>query len=95
VVDFVQLATSATTSEHLDLAIEQVKIGDHAPFAGQSILEANLRQRFGVVIVGIQRRDGRMDFNPPPDALMQAGDQLIVMGRSDGLKQLESIAHSA
>ena len=93
VVDFVQLATSTTSSEHLDLAIEQVKIGTDAPFAGKSIVDANLRQRFGVVIVGIQRRDGRMDFNPAPDALMQAGDQLIVMGRSDGLKQLESMAH--
>jgi voltage-gated potassium channel len=72
-----------------------VKIGSDAPFAGKSIVDANLRQRFGVVIVGIQRTDGRMDFNPAPDALMQAGDQLIVMGRSDGLKQLESMAHGA
>jgi voltage-gated potassium channel len=95
VVDFVQLATSTTSSEHLDLAIEQVKIGSEAPFAGKSIVDANLRQRFGVVIVGIQRTDGRMDFNPAPDAVMQAGDQLIVMGRSDGLKQLESIAQGA
>ena len=95
VVDFVQLATSTTSSEHLDLAIEQVKIGSGAAFAGKSIVDANLRQRFGVVIVGIQRRDGKMDFNPAPDALMQAGDQLIVMGRSDGLKQLESMAQGA
>jgi voltage-gated potassium channel len=93
VVDFVQLAT--TTTEHLDLAIEQVKIGNEAPFAGQSIVDANLRQRFGVVIVGIQRTDGRMEFNPAPDAVMQAGDQLVVMGRSDGLKRLESMAHGA
>jgi voltage-gated potassium channel len=94
VVDFVQLATSTTAADggHLDLAIEQVKISRDAPFAGKSIVDANLRQQFGVVIVGIQRTDGRMDFNPAPDALMQAGDQLIVMGRSEGLKQLESIA---
>jgi len=95
VVDFVQLATSTTSSEQLDLAIEQVKIGSGASYAGKSIVDANLRQRFGVVIVGIQRRDGKMDFNPAPDALMQGGDQLIVMGRSDGLKQLESMAQGA
>jgi voltage-gated potassium channel len=95
VVDFVQLATSTTTGEHLDLSIEQVKIGGQAPFVGQSIVDANLRQRFGVVIVGIQRTDGRMDFNPPPEARIQAGDQLIVMGRSDGLKRLEAMAQGA
>jgi voltage-gated potassium channel len=97
VVDFVQLATSTTSAtsteqQHLDLAIEQVKIGRDAAFAGKSIIDANFRQRFGVVIVGIQRRDGRMEFNPAPDAVLQAGDQLVVMGRSDGLKQLESMA---
>jgi voltage-gated potassium channel len=92
VVDFVQLATS---TDHLDLAIEQVKIGAAAPFAGKSIIDANLRQRFGVVIVGIQRTGGRMEFNPAPDAVLQAGDQLVVMGHSDGLKQLESMAQGA
>jgi voltage-gated potassium channel len=93
VVDFVQLATS-TSAEHLDLAIEQVRIAPSAALVGQSIVGANLRQRFGVVIVGIQRATGKMEFNPPPDALMQAGDQIIVMGKPDNLKQLELIAQS-
>jgi voltage-gated potassium channel len=95
VVDFVQLATATGSTEQLDLAIEQVKIGSGAAFAGQSIVDANLRQRYGVVIVGIQRRDGRMEFNPAPDAVLQAGDQLVVMGRLDGLKQLESMAQGS
>ena len=68
VVDFVQLATS---SDNLDLNMEQVQIGDGASLAGRTILEANLRQRFGVVVVGIQRADGAMEFNPPPTASMQ------------------------
>jgi voltage-gated potassium channel len=92
VVEFVQLATSS--AEHLDLAIEQVRIARDASLVGQSILAANLRQRFGVVIVGIQRATGKMEFNPPPEALMQEGDHLIVMGRPDSLKQLELIAQS-
>ena len=65
VVDFVQLATS---SENLELNMEQVRIADGAPLSGRTLLDANLRQRFGVVVVGIQRADGRMEFNPAPDA---------------------------
>ncbi len=91
VVDFVQLASTTT----LDLAIEQVKIGTRAPFVGKSLIDANLRQRFGVVVVGIQRKGGQMEFNPPPDAVMYAEDQLVVMGKLDGLKQLEAMAASA
>ena len=64
VVDFVELATS---SENLELAMEQITIGAGSSLAGRSrMLEANLRQRFGVIVVGIQRADGRWSSIPSP-----------------------------
>jgi voltage-gated potassium channel len=89
VVDFVQLATS---SDNLDLNMEQVRIDRGASLAGRTIIEANLRQRFGVVVVGIQRADGRMEFNPAPDVAMEAGDYLVVLGKSESLRELEAVA---
>jgi voltage-gated potassium channel len=89
VVDFVQLATS---SDRLDLAMEQVRIEPSAPLAGQSFISANLRQRFGVVVVGVQRASGRMEFNPSPDVVMQPGDQLVVLGPPDNVKRIEMAA---
>ena len=35
-----------------------------------------------------------MEFNPPGDAVMQAGDQLVVLGRVDGLRELETAAQA-
>ena len=64
VVDFVELATS---TDNLDLAMEEITIAATSALAGQSILDANLRQRYGVIVVGIQRQDRRMEFNPEPD----------------------------
>jgi voltage-gated potassium channel len=87
VVDFVQLATS---SENMDLNLEQVHINDKSSLAGLSLVDAGLRQRFGVVVVGIRRADGRMDFNPEPETRMRAGDDLVVLGRAASLKELES-----
>jgi voltage-gated potassium channel len=92
VVDFMHLATS---SENLDLNMEQVRIEAGSPLVSRSILESNLRQRFGVVVVGIQRADGRMEFNPPPEIVMGAGDQLVVLGRSESLRELESACAGA
>jgi len=89
VVDFVQLATS---SENLELSMEQVQITQGASLANRTIVDANLRQRFGVVVVGIQHADGRMEFNPPPDAVMHAGDYLVVLGRTENLRELEAAA---
>ncbi len=89
VVDFVQLATS---SDNLDLNMEQVLIHEGAPLVGRTIVDANLRQRFGVVVIGIQRADGRMEFNPAPDVSMEAGDHLVVLGKSENLRELEGAA---
>jgi voltage-gated potassium channel len=89
VVDFVQLATS---SENLELAMEQVKLGATSELAGRTIVQANLRQRFHAIVVAIQRADGHMEFNPSPDAVMGAGDQLVVLGPPESLRELELIA---
>jgi voltage-gated potassium channel len=89
VVDFVELATSA---DSLDLAMEQITIGERSPLANKSILDANLRQRFGVIVVGIQRSDLRMAFNPEPDTMIGGGDRLVVLGRPESLRRLETEA---
>jgi voltage-gated potassium channel len=89
VVDFVQLATS---SENMDLNLEQVHITAGSPLAGRNLIEAGLRQRFGVVVVGIRRADGKMDFNPEPETNIRAGDDLVVLGRAGSLKELEAAA---
>jgi voltage-gated potassium channel len=89
VVDFVELATS---SENLELAMEEITVSAASTLASRSILEANLRQRFGVIVVAIQREDRRMEFNPEPDTGIRAGDKLVVLGRPHSLKRLESEA---
>lgn len=86
VVDFVELATS---SEHLELAMEEITITEQSSLANHSILAANLRQRFGVIVVAIQRKDRRMEFNPEPDSSIREGDTLVVLGRGESLKRLE------
>jgi voltage-gated potassium channel len=89
VVDFVQLATS---SDNMDLNLEQVHIAQGSPLAGKSLVDSGVRQRFGVVVVGIRRANGKMDFNPAPETTMSGGDDLVVLGRGDNLRELEAAA---
>jgi voltage-gated potassium channel len=86
VVDFVALATG---TDNLELSMEEVAIARGSALAEQTLLDANLRQRFGVIVVGIQRDNRHMEFNPPPDSTIHAGDKLVVLGRAASLKQLE------
>ena len=89
VVDFMRLATS---SERLDLAAEQIEVKTNSRFVGASIRDANLRQDFGVIVVAIKRAAGHMEFNPAPEAIIGANDQLVVLGHPDQLKALEAAA---
>ena len=89
VVDFFELATS---SDNLELAMEEITVAGNSGLARRSILDANLRQRFGVIVVGIQRSDLHMEFNPDPDMIIGGGDKLVVLGRPDSLKKLETEA---
>ena len=86
VVDFVQLATSAG---HLDLSMEQVHIRDNSALVGKTIVDAGIRQKFGVIVVAIKRGGGAMEFNPAPEAVLNAGDEMVVLGRPESVKELE------
>jgi voltage-gated potassium channel len=88
VVDFVQLATS---SGHLELSMEQVRVPPASPLVGKSLVESGIRQKFGVIIVAIKRADSAMAFNPPPDAVIRSGDELVVLGGADSVKALEEM----
>ena len=91
VVDFVELATS---SDSLELAMEEITVAARSSLVDRSIVEANLRQRFGAIVVAIQRGNQHMDFNPEPETAIRAGDKLVVLGRPDSLKRLETEAAS-
>jgi voltage-gated potassium channel len=86
VVDFVELATG---TDNLDLSMEEIAVTMGSPLEGRTLLDANLRQRFGVIVVGIQHADRRMEFNPSPESAIAGGDKLVVLGRADSLKGLE------
>ena len=59
--------------------------------AGKTIKEMQLRREVGVIVLAIRSSDGEMAFNPPPDAAVRGSDYLIVMGRPENLRALESL----
>jgi CPA2 family monovalent cation:H+ antiporter-2 len=58
--------------------VEEVSMPEGA-FAGQSLREAKIRERFGVTVVAVSRPDGVV-FNPAPETILRSGDVLRVFG---------------
>jgi voltage-gated potassium channel len=89
VVDFVEIATS---SDNLELSIEEIRIEEGSAIAGQTLSTAIPRDKVNVVVVGIQHAQGRMEFNPTANTVLQGGDHVIVLGSTASLKELERMA---
>jgi voltage-gated potassium channel len=89
VVDFVEIATS---SDNLELSIEEIRVEKGSELIGRPLSAAIPRNKMNVVVVGIQRAAGGMEFNPTADTVLNPHDHLIVLGSSATLKELERVA---
>ncbi len=65
-----------------------VKIKAPSRFVDKSIVQLDVRKRFGLNIVGIER-NGKMDINPSPDEIIQDGDILLVIGKKEDIERTQ------
>ncbi len=88
VVDFIDIATMGNK---LGLMMEEAKIGQSSGLIGQTIIESNLRQNFGVIVVAIKKSNGKMVFNPLPSEKFEKGDVIVVIGEKDEMLRMRLI----
>ncbi|PIE21964.1 MAG: hypothetical protein CSA62_14945 [Planctomycetota bacterium] len=87
VMDFVDLTIGR--SRH-SLRLDELTVGEDAPFAGKSLIDSALRQDYGLIVVAVRRPSGKMDFNPEGTTLLEAGDVLIALGEAEELDRLKA-----
>ena len=62
------------------------------PFAGRSLRDAAIRERFGVTVVAITRADGELLANPVPETLLHTGDRVRLFGLPDQIERFDAEA---
>lgn len=87
---FIDMALSSLSETNLE--IEECQVGNDSKLAGKTLEEADIRVRFGLIVLAIRHQDGQLEFNPDLGQSITAGDYLILMGNSQNLRQLESQA---
>lgn len=58
-----------------------------ASFVGQSISDCQLRQRFGVTLLAVER-DGNVSISPNADYIFAAADRIAVVGANEQINRL-------
>ena len=82
-------------AENLDLGFEQLEVMTGSVYAGRKLRFTNIRSELDVVIVAMRRKSGDMIFNPSGDAIIEAGDILIAIGKAESLAELSALARGA
>lgn len=82
-------------AENLDLGFEQLEVMPGSVYAGRKLRFTNIRSELDVVIVAMRRKSGDMIFNPSGDAIIEAGDLLIAIGKAESLAELSALARGA
>jgi voltage-gated potassium channel len=80
-----------STGQGRELRLEEVELEEASPLAGQSLRDARITDRTGVLILAMRSPDDAVVANPSSDTMLRAGARLVVMGTVD---QLEKLAQS-
>lgn len=87
VVSFLDVAT---TGADIDLRLEEAEIPADSRLVGQSLADARIPQRTGLIVLALRRGrgDGQPQYNPGPETQLESGDVMIVLGRPEQVRQL-------
>jgi len=88
VTDFLDLAMQG---KHIDLQMEELEISPGSWLVGKDMLHSEIRPRFNLIVIAIQKPDGSMIFNPQSDTVIEVRDTLVVVGNRNDLDALEEI----
>ncbi len=86
-----QFLDGATKNVGLDVGLEQLRVSEGSEIASKSLKQVQLRRDLGVIVLAIRKAHGEMLFNPPAEAVLEAGDFLIVMGEHQNVRKLETL----
>ena len=88
VIHFLEMAFA---DEETDINFEELPVTGDCKLINTSLMDSKIRQNLDVLIIAIKKSDGRMEFNPKPDSLIEKGDTIITVGQQANLKALECL----
>lgn len=85
VTDFIDQSLLGSSVE---LELAEVVIDPSSELAGKTLAGAEVRKRFGIIVVALKRGD-RAIFNPGADERIEGGDVLVALGPLSAIERVE------
>ncbi len=72
-------------SEERCLRIHELPITEDSEMIGRTLAESGLKDKYGLLVLGLRDKTGELEFNPSPTEMIQPGMVLVVMGDVDSI----------
>jgi CPA2 family monovalent cation:H+ antiporter-2 len=91
--EFIEVAPAAEIEETTEASysLQPVSIAADSPFVGRTIRETDVRERARGLVVGVERQ-GKRILNPSADFRILTGDLLWIVGETEKIRALETLA---
>ncbi len=73
------------------LRFDDVEVGQGNSYEGQTLGEADIRDKANVLIVAIRGADGHFVYNPPAEHPIRSGSYIVVLGTADDVRRLRAM----
>ena len=77
---------TAVSRESDAIQIEETWVPKNSSYIGKALKDSGIRQDFNLIIIAIKNALDVMDFAPHFETLIQEGDTLILMGKTEDLR---------
>jgi voltage-gated potassium channel len=75
-------------AEHKERELKEVRVNPESEFAGKTILEADIHEKTGVVVVGVGKK-GELTIDPPRDFVIEANDVILAIGKQEEFEKMK------
>ncbi|MFC1504219.1 potassium channel family protein [Spirochaetota bacterium] len=86
VVDFLD---SIAEGKGINLKMEEIYINKESGLTGRSLKDSDIRNKFGIIVIAIYRKNGEMIYNPDSDIAIDLYDTLVVVGDKGKLENFK------
>jgi voltage-gated potassium channel len=86
----VELLELVTGRGVMDVALDELPIGQGSPILDQTVQTIEARRRFSLLVVAVKRASGDMSFSPDEKLRFAVGDTIILMGRVEDIERFRT-----
>jgi voltage-gated potassium channel len=81
-LDFIEITTRR---QSLELRMEEQAILEGSLFIGKTLEQSEIKQKYGLIIIAVKKKSGKMIFNPHEDYVIEKNDKMIAIGVDDNV----------